>query len=324
MSILNTIKDPIRQELDAFEHTFQHSLKTEIPLLNLIIKYLIRRKGKQIRPILVFLSAKISGSIGPSTYIAASMIEIMHTASLIHDDIVDESYERRNYFSINALWKSKIAVLFGDYLLAQGLLLSVKNREYECLQIVSDAVKEMSEGELMQIQLSRKLSITEDQYFEIIRKKTATLISACTASGARSVHATEQVVELMAGFGEKLGIAFQIRDDLIDYQLSSHAGKPSGNDIKEKKLTLPLIYAIQKSNTQEKRRVLSLINKGKSDSGGLSEIVQFINVKGGIDYSIKKMNEYRDEAIKILDFFPDSITKQSLRELSFYITSRRK
>ncbi len=323
MSLPDSVKSPIKHELTAFEHTFRHSLKTEIPLLNLIINYIIRRKGKQIRPILVFLSAKINGTVNPSTYIAASMIEIMHTASLIHDDVVDESYERRNHFSINALWKSKMAVLIGDYLLAQGLLLSVKNREYESLQIVSDAVREMSEGELMQIQLSRKLSITEEKYFEVIRKKTATLISACTASGAKSVHATDEAVSLMARFGEKLGTAFQIQDDLLDYQLSSHAGKPSGNDIKEKKLTLPLIHALQNCSPSEKRQILSLIHKGKSDSGVIAEIVAFIRSMGGIDYSINKMNEFRDEAIQILDPFPDSDVKQSLMDLAVYITSRK-
>jgi len=322
MSVLDTIKEPIQQELKEFELTFHHSMKSDIPLLNIVINYIIRRKGKQIRPILVLLSAKISGPIGPSTYIAASMIEIMHTASLIHDDVVDESYERRNYFSINALWKSKMAVLIGDYLLAQGLLLSVKNHEYDSLRIVSDAVREMSEGELMQIQLSRKLSITEEKYFSIIRKKTATLISACAASGAKSVQASDHVVGLMALFGEKMGIAFQIQDDLLDYQLKSHAGKPSGNDIKEKKITLPLIHAIQKSSPAEKRRILSLINQGKADSGVITEIIGFTNSKGGIEYSISKMNEYRDEAIKVLDYFPDSTVKQSLRELAIYMTSR--
>jgi octaprenyl-diphosphate synthase len=323
MSILDTIKEPIKQELKEFEHTFQHSMKSDIPLLNIIINFIIRRKGKQMRPILVFLSAKISGDITPSTYIAASMIEMLHTASLIHDDVVDESYERRNYFSINALWKSKMAVLIGDYLLAQGLLISVKNHEYDILRIVSDAVKEISEGELLQIQQSRKLSITEEKYFEIIRKKTAALISACAASGAKSVQAPDQVVELMAKFGEKMGIAFQIQDDLLDYQMVSSTGKPSGNDIKEKKITLPLIHALQNSSPQENKRILSLINKGKSDAGVLTEIIEFINAKGGIEYSTGKMNGFRDDAIKILDFFPDSVSKRSLREFAIFTTNRK-
>jgi len=323
MSVLDTIKEPIQQELKEFEHTFQRVLKSDIPLLNIVINFIIRRKGKQMRPILVFLSARISGEITHSTYIAASMIEMLHTASLIHDDVVDDSYERRNYFSINALWKSKMAVLIGDYLLAQGMLLSVNNQEHDILRIVSDAVKEMSQGELLQIQESRKLSITEEKYFEIIRKKTATLLSACAACGAKSVRASDEVVERMARFGEKMGIAFQIQDDLLDYQLESHTGKPSGNDIKEKKITLPLIYALHNSASYERRKILSLINKGESNTGALTEIIDFIRSKGGIEYSIKKMNEIRDDAIKILDFFPDSASKRSLREFAIFTTSRK-
>ena len=323
MSVLDTIKEPVKEELKEFERTFQHSLKSNIPLLNIVINFIIRRKGKQIRPILVFLSAKLTGNVMPSTYIAASLIEIMHTASLIHDDVVDDSYERRNYFSVNALWKSKMAVLIGDYLLAQGLLISVKNSEYDILRIVSDAVREMSEGELQQMQESRKLAITEEKYFEIIRKKTATLISSCAASGAKSVQAPDHIVQQMAQFGEYIGIAFQIKDDLLDYQEINLSGKPSGNDIKEKRITLPLIFALQNANILERRKILSLVNKRNSNSETLHEIIAFIVSKGGFDYSIQKMNEYREKSLVILDSFPDSPSKNSLREFAYFTTNRK-
>lgn len=323
MSVLDTIKEPVKEELKEFEGIFQQSLKTKIPLLNIIMNFIIRRKGKQIRPILVFLSAKLTGNIKPSTYIAASLIELLHTASLIHDDVVDDSYERRNYFSVNALWKSKIAVLVGDYLLAQGLLISVKSNEYDVLRIVSDAVREMSEGELMQMQESRKLAITEQKYFEIIRKKTATLISSCAASGAKSVQAPDPVVEQMARFGEYMGIAFQIKDDLLDYQETNLAGKPSGNDIKEKKITLPLINALHNASYHERKHILSLVNKKNSNAQTLSEIIAFIKTKGGFDYSQQKMNEYRDKSLTILDSFPDSPSKNSLREFAYFTTNRK-
>jgi octaprenyl-diphosphate synthase len=323
MSVLDTIKEPVKEELKEFEGIFQQSLKTKIPLLNIIMNFIIRRKGKQIRPILVFLSAKLNGNIKPSTYIAASLIELLHTASLIHDDVVDDSYERRNYFSVNALWKSKIAVLVGDYLLAQGLLISVKSNEYDVLRIVSDAVREMSEGELMQMQESRKLAITEQKYFEIIRKKTATLISSCAASGAKSVQAPDPVVEQMARFGEYMGIAFQIKDDLLDYQETNLAGKPSGNDIKEKKITLPLINALHNASYHERKHILSLVNKKNSNAQTLSEIIAIIKTKGGFDYSQQKMNEYRDKSLTILDSFPDSPSKNSLREFAYFTTNRK-
>jgi octaprenyl-diphosphate synthase len=323
MSILDTIKEPVTEELKEFENAFQHSLKSNIPLLNIVINFIIRRKGKQIRPMLVFLCAKLTGTIRPSTYTAASLIEIMHTASLIHDDVVDDSYERRNYFSVNALWKSKMAVLIGDYLLAQGLLISVKNNEYDILRIVSDAVREMSEGELLQIQESRKLAINEAKYFEIIRKKTATLISSCAASGAKSVQASDLVVEQMAQFGEYIGIAFQIKDDLLDYQLTNLTGKPSGNDIKEKKITLPLIFSLQNASAHDRRNILSLLNKRNSNSQTLNEIISFITSKGGFDYSIQKMNEYREKSLSVLDSFPDSPAKNSLREFAFFTTNRK-
>jgi octaprenyl-diphosphate synthase len=324
MDALELIKEPVNEELKEFERIFRHSLKTKIPLLNIVMNFIIRRKGKQIRPILVFLSAKLNGSVTPSTYIAASLIEILHTASLIHDDVVDDSYERRNYFSVNALWKSKMAVLIGDYLLAQGLLISIKNNEYELLRIVSDAVREMSEGELLQMQESRKLAITEEKYFEIIRKKTAALISSCAACGAKSAQVNDSVVEQMSRFGEYMGIAFQIKDDLMDYEVTNLAGKPFGNDIKEKKITLPLIYALQNSTHPERRRILSLVNKKNSNSHTLNEIISFVKSKEGFEYSIQKMNEYRNKSLTILDSFPDNSAKNSLREFAYFTTNRKK
>jgi octaprenyl-diphosphate synthase len=247
MSDIDKIQNSIKEEMERFEPFFRSSMQTKVPLLNIIMNYILRRKGKQMRPMFVFLSAKmIKESVGDSTYTAASLIELLHTATLIHDDVVDEAYERRGFFSINALWKSKISVLVGDYLLSKGLLLAVEKNEYELLKIVSVAVREMSEGELLQIQKSRKLNITEDIYFEIIRKKTAALIAACAACGAKSSGADDETVEKMRLFGEYVGIAFQIKDDLLDYQNNGLIGKPSGNDLKEKKLTLPIIYALEK------------------------------------------------------------------------------
>ncbi len=297
-------------------------MKSGVPLLGLITNYLLRRKGKQLRPMFVFLSAKLHGEIADSSYTAATMIELLHTATLIHDDVVDESLERRGFFSINALWKSKIAVLIGDYLLAKGLLLAVENKEYELLEIVSGAVREISEGELMQIQKSRKLNITESEYFEIIRKKTATLIAACTACGTKSVKANGEVVRKMKEFGENAGIAFQIKDDLFDYQKTGILGKPTGNDIKEKKITLPLIHSLVNSGLSERKRILNLIRRHNRNASKVKEIIQFVWANGGIEYSVQKMNEYRDRALTILSQFPDNEAKNSLSELVNYTTSR--
>ncbi len=275
-----------------------------------------------MRPMFVFLTAKLHGEIGDSSYTAATMIELLHTATLIHDDVVDESLERRGFFSINALWKSKISVLIGDYLLAKGLLVAVEHKEYELLEIVSGAVREISEGELMQIQKSRKLNITESEYFEIIRKKTATLIAACTACGARSVNATADTVNKMKEFGEHVGIAFQIKDDLFDYQKTGILGKPTGNDIKEKKITLPLIHSLENSGSAERRRILNLIRRHNRNALKVKEIIDFVRANGGIEYSVQKMNEYRDRALEILLQFPDNGSNKALVELVNYTTSR--
>jgi octaprenyl-diphosphate synthase len=322
MSELKSIRSPIQEEMKKFNSLFGSSMKSSVPLLNLITSYLLRRRGKQMRPMIVFLSAKLNGAITDSSYTAASMIELLHTATLIHDDVVDESFERRGIFSINALWRSKIAVLMGDYLLAKGLLLAVKNNEFELLKIVSDAVREMSEGELLQIQKSRKLNITELEYFEIIKKKTATLIASCSSSGAQSAGVTEDVVTRMSDFGNYLGIAFQIKDDLLDYQKKGITGKPSGNDIKDKKITLPLIRSLDVVSSVEKKRILNIIKRHNRDREKVNHVVDFVINNGGIEYSVQKMNEYRDRALDILNMFPDNEAKQSLIELVYFTTSR--
>jgi octaprenyl-diphosphate synthase len=324
MSALNKIKAPIRDEMSKFEPFFRQQLKTKIPLLGIITNYIIRRKGKQMRPMLVFLTAKLHGEINDSTFMAATLIELLHSATLIHDDVVDETYQRRGIFSINALWKSKIAVLVGDFFLSKGLLIALDNDQIGTLKIVSNAVKEMSEGELLQIEKSRKLDITEEVYFDIIKKKTATLITACTKAGAYSVDASEEEIENMSAFGENLGIAFQIRDDLFDYENSTLIGKPTGNDIKEKKMTLPLIYALQHSSSSEKRKILTMVRRHNKNDKKIKEIVQFVKDKGGIEYTEKIMTEYGNKALDVLDKYPDSETKESLKELVKYTINRKK
>jgi octaprenyl-diphosphate synthase len=323
MNNLSIIKLPVKENLIEFNDGFSKIIKTQIPLLNIITKYIIRRKGKQIRPLLVFLSAKLIGDISKSTYTAASLIELLHTATLIHDDVVDESIERRGVFSINALWKSKIAVLLGDFLLAKGLLIAVENKEYEILNIVSDAVREMSEGELLQIQKSRKLNLTEEEYFEIIRKKTATLISSCTASGAQSVTNDASKIENMKEFGVKIGMAFQIKDDLFDYENNSFAGKPKGNDIQERKLTLPVIAAFTTAPESKKLEILKLINKKSNSKDTLKKIIEFVTEYNGVDYAEQKMRQFKNEALHILQHFEENDSRKSLELLVNYILDRK-
>jgi octaprenyl-diphosphate synthase len=322
MSSIEKIQNPIKGEISKFEEIFKGSMKSKVPLLNIITNYLLRRKGKQMRPMFVFLSAKLNGEITEATYTAAALIELLHTATLIHDDVVDESYERRGFFSINALWRSKIAVLMGDYLLAKGLLLSVEHKAYDLLEIVSEAVREMSEGELLQIQRSRTMNITRDQYFEIIRKKTATLISACAACGAKSVGESPETVDKMKQFGEYVGISFQLKDDLFDYQAKSLIGKPTGNDIKNKKLTLPLIYALEHSSNAEKKHILRTINKHNKNSEKVKTVVDFVVSKGGLDFASKTMYEYKNKAIDLLSGYPESESKSSLIDLVNYTIER--
>ena len=324
MSALNKIKAPIKEEMLKFEPYFRKQLKTKIPLLSIITNYIIRRKGKQMRPILVFLTAKLHGEITQSTFMAATLIELLHSATLIHDDVVDETYQRRGIFSINALWKSKIAVLVGDFFLSKGLLIALDNDQIGTLKIVSNAVKDMSEGELLQIEKSRKLDITEEVYFEIIRKKTATLLTACTKAGAYSVDAEDDKIELMAKFGENLGIAFQIRDDLFDYENSTLIGKPTGNDIKEKKMTLPLIYALHNSTSRDKRKILTLVRRHNKNDKKIKEIIAFVKDKGGIEHTEKIMMEYGKRALTFLDSYPEGEAKESLIELVNYTVNRKK
>jgi len=323
MKVSSKITSPIELEMKRFEPYFRKNFDTKIPLLNIITNYLIRRKGKQMRPMLVFLSAKLNGEVGEGSYTAAGLIELLHNATLIHDDVVDETYQRRGFFSINALWRSKIAVLVGDYYLAMGLIKSLEENQTEVLRIVSTAVKEMSEGELLQIEKSRKLNITEDIYYEIIRKKTATLIAACTAAGALSSGASDEKIEQMRRFGENLGIAFQIRDDLLDYERTNLAGKPTGNDLKEKKMTLPLIYVLAQQSSMKKRQILTAIKRHHKNEKKIAPIVEFVKDNGGIDYARNKMTEYRDRALEILNSYPECEAREALRELVMFTTTRK-
>lgn len=324
MSSLKRIKEPIKDEIKEFEKYFRNSMRTKVSLLDIITNYIIRRKGKQIRPIFVFLSAKLHGGISQSTYNAATIVELMHTATLVHDDVVDESYQRRGFFSINALWKNKISVLVGDYLLSKGLLLAVDNKEFGVLEIVSDAVKEMAEGELLQIEKARKLNTDEDIYFEIIRKKTAALLAACTAAGAKSANADDETVEKMRLFGEYIGIAFQIKDDLFDYQEINDTGKPSGNDIQEKKMTLPLIYTYRHSNNSKKKEIKRVVSKHNKNGKKVHGIIDYVNQNGGIQYAEQKMIEYRDKSLAILNEFAHSEAKEALIELVKFTIDRKK
>ena len=310
--------------MDLFERKFKISLKSDVPLLDRIMYYIIKRKGKQIRPMFVFLSAKLFGDVGENTYRAASMIELLHTATLVHDDVIDEANFRRGFFSINALWKNKVAVLVGDFLLSKGLLLAVKNKEYELLDIMSKAVQDMSEGELLQIEKARKLDITEEIYFTIIRKKTATLIAACCESGASSANQKNEVVEKMRMFGENAGIAFQIKDDLFDYTESNLLGKPTGIDIREKKMTLPLIYTLNVVDKKLKNYIIDVIKNHNKNKKKIAEVISLVKKHGGLEYSQKVMLRYYKDAIKILENFEDNDSKKSLGLLLKYVISRKK
>ena len=323
MRSLKEIQKPIATEIAAFERKFKQSMQSSVPLLDIITQYLYKQKGKQMRPMFVFFAAGLCGTINESTYRGASLVELLHTASLVHDDVVDNANERRGLFSVNALWKNKVAVLVGDFLLAKGLLLSVNNSEHKLLKIVSHAVEQMSEGELLQIEKARKLDIKEDIYYEIIRKKTASLIASCCASGASSVDASDEVVEKMALFGEKVGLAFQIKDDLFDFGLDD-VGKPVGNDIKEKKMTLPLIYALNETSSSQKRHIIKLVKNHNEDPEKVAEVIQFVRSSGGLEYATNKMLAYQQEAFDILAEFPDNAYKTGLQELVKFTTERKK
>jgi len=324
MSSLSSIKKPVEKDMAAFEAYFSKTMRSEIPLLKIVLNYIFRRKGKQMRPLLVFLSASLNGEISEATYVAATLIELLHTASLVHDDVVDEAEERRGALSINALWNSKIAVLVGDYMLSKGLLITVEKNRYDMLEIVSEAVKSMSEGELLQLQKSRKLNIKEEDYYKIISMKTAAFIAACTACGARSVTGDTDIIMTMKDFGENVGIAFQIRDDLLDFEGNGLTGKAPGNDIKEKKITLPLIYALEQSPNSKKRHILSVVRNKKKTKAEITEVIDFVSEYGGMQYAELRMNQYRDKALAILDSYPDSEVKDSMKEFVFFTTSRNK
>ena len=310
--------------MSLFEDKFKSSLKTSVPLLDRIMHYIIKRKGKQMRPMFVFLSAKMFGNINQSSYTAASLIELLHTATLVHDDVIDESNFRRGFFSINALWKNKISVLVGDFLLSRGLLLAVEKNEFSLLKIMSKAVKDMSEGELMQIEKTRKLNITEDEYFEIIKKKTAALISACCESGASSSNTSDENIKTMRDFGEKVGIAFQIKDDLFDYTQSTLIGKPTGLDIREKKMTLPLIYTLNKVNKNDKKFIINTIKNDSKNPKKVEQIIMLVKKNKGLEFAESKMNHYFNQSINLLENFENNEAKQSLTQLVEYVIKRKK
>ena len=318
------IKAPIKLELERFEPKFRASMKSNVSLLDKITNYIVRRKGKQLRPIFVFLSAKMIGELNESTYRAASLIELLHTATLVHDDVVDDSQQRRGVFSINALWKNKIAVLVGDFLLSKGLLFSIENKDFELLEIVSNAVREMSEGELLQIEKARKLDIKEEIYFEIIRQKTASLIAACCACGAASGGADKEAIEKMRKLGEITGLAFQIRDDLFDYDRNGSIGKPTGIDIKEKKLTLPLIHVLQNASTKDKRHLTNIIKNHNDRPEKVNEVISYVIAHKGIEYATEKMHDLKDQSLALLNEFPKSEAQASFAELINYTIERKK
>jgi octaprenyl-diphosphate synthase len=316
------VQNVIGEELSIFEKKFADSVKSQAPLLDRIMKYIIKRKGKQLRPMFVFLSAKLNAPINESTYRAAALVELLHTATLVHDDVVDESLERRGFFSINAIWKNKIAVLVGDYLLSKGLLLSTENNDFEHLKIVSEAVKQMSEGELLQIEKSRNLNLDEAIYFEIIRNKTASLLSAACAVGAWTTSKDDAITNRMKAFGEKVGIAFQIKDDLFDYG-TDDIGKPTGNDIKEKKLTLPLIYTLNNIDKSKKRELIHIVKNESNNPKRVRYLVDIVEASGGIKYAQDKMNFYRDEALQLLYEFPEGEVRHALEKLVRFTTDRK-
>jgi octaprenyl-diphosphate synthase len=318
---MNLARKIISKELDLFELHFRNAVRSKVALLDRIMEYIVKRKGKQLRPMFVLLSAKLGGAITESSYRAASLVELLHTATLVHDDVVDEADERRGFFSINALWKNKIAVLVGDYLLSKGLLLSLNNKDYNILQILSEAVKLMSEGELLQIEKSRKLNLDESVYFDIIKGKTASLLASACAAGASSTFESQEQIEKMRLFGEKVGMAFQIKDDLFDYGIKD-IGKPTGNDIKEKKLTLPLIYTLNNCEASLKKNIIYIIKNQSKNKAKVEFVINEVKKSGGIEYTIKKMFSFRDEALGILHSFEETEVRDALEELVRYTTDR--
>ncbi len=325
MKIVAQIKEPVSEEMEIFEKKFHEAMSSKVALLNRITYYIVNRKGKQMRPMFVFLTAKLlaNGEVNERTYRGASVIELIHTATLVHDDVVDESNKRRGFFSINALWKNKIAVLVGDYLLSKGLLLSIDNGDFDLLKIISVAVREMSEGELLQIEKARRLDITEEVYYDIIRQKTATLIAACCSLGACSVKPESKEVEIFRKFGELCGMAFQIKDDLFDYG-ETKIGKPTGIDIKEQKMTLPLIYVLNTCSKQEKKWLINSVKNHNKDKKRVKEVIAFVKQHGGLAYAETKMMAFKEEALALLSTYPDSEYKNSLELMVNYVVDRKK
>ena len=315
-------KKVIGKELQRFEIHFKDAVKSRVALLDRIMQYIVKRKGKQMRPMFVLLSAKLNGEINDASYRAASLVELLHTATLVHDDVVDDALERRGFFSINALWKNKIAVLVGDYLLSKGLLLSLENKDFEILTILSDAVKKMSEGELLQMEKTRNLNFDESVYYDIIHGKTASLLASSCAAGASSVTKDPEQIQKMKDFGEYVGMAFQIKDDLFDYG-DELIGKPTGNDIKEKKLTLPLIHILQKCSPALKKEIIYIVKNNNNDKRKVKFVIDHVKQLGGIEYAHNKMIEYRDKALIVLNSFPPSMTRDALEELVRYTTDRK-
>lgn len=325
MKIVEQIKQPIAFEMDLFEQKFLLSMSSKVALLNRITHYIVNRKGKQMRPMFVFLVAKMinNGEVNERTYRGASVIELIHTATLVHDDVVDDSNRRRGFFSVNALWKNKIAVLIGDYLLSKGLLLSIDNNDFDLLKIISVAVREMSEGELLQIEKARQLDITETVYYDIIRQKTATLIAACCSLGAASVKPNSAEVETLRKFGELIGMAFQIKDDLFDYG-EEQIGKPTGIDIKEQKMTLPLIYVLNTCSKNEKSWLINSVKNHNRDKNRVKDVIAFVKQQGGLDYAVAKMKDFQTQALHLLDQYPESEFKASLILMVNYVIDRKK
>ncbi|MDA9851129.1 polyprenyl synthetase family protein [Flavobacteriaceae bacterium] len=324
MKVVEQIKKPIYDEMELFEEKFAQSMSSKVALLNRITHFIVNRKGKQMRPMFVFLVAKMlgKGKVNERTYRGAAVIELIHTATLVHDDVVDDSNKRRGFFSINALWKNKIAVLVGDYLLSKGLLLSIENEDFDLLKIISVAVREMSQGELLQIEKARDLNITEEVYYEIIRQKTATLLASCCALGAQAVNGTTKEVEKMHEFGELLGMAFQIKDDLFDYG-DRKIGKPLGIDIKEKKMTLPLIYTLNVASPKEKRQIINIVKNHNTDKTKVRELIQLVKAKGGLEFAQQKMESYRKQALKLLSEFPKNEYRDALELMLNYVIERK-
>ncbi len=316
-------QETIALELKQFESLFKEAVKSNVPLLDRILRYLVKTKGKQLRPMFVLLSARICGKITPATYRAASMVELMHTATLVHDDVVDEASERRGFFSVSALWKNKASVLVGDYLLAKGLLLSLENKDFRVLEILSEAVKKMSEGELLQLEKSRLLNITEEDYFSIIRNKTASLLASACAAGAFSASQDEELTEKLRLFGENTGIAFQIKDDLFDYG-AADVGKPTGNDIREKKLTLPLIYTLKNASAETRRQLIYIIKNKNKDKASVQVVIDEVKKAGGIQYAEDVMASYKKAALDVLESFPASEARDALSEMVSFTTERKK